>query len=274
MDIIWTENQPPKCVHPLTSPEQIDGLVVPHPSGGLNAKRIEWYHAMVDANQNIEVTLNGHPLEVTVTLSQPGGPIPSAFALAGANLFLWMAMEPERVHTLMQIVTESHMNCVRFFDEMMGRELGHPTGLGCDAAEMVSADMFREFVVPYYLKIWKAYPGPRGFHNCGQNEHLLDLIKDELQITSHNGFGFCVDPAVLAEKMSGCVVLRGGPDPFFIKSESRDNIGGISRKYITMLGMHGGFILSCGGGAALGTPIDNYHALVEASMQLGCVMKD
>lgn len=148
----------------------------------------------------------------------------------------------------MQSVTESHMNCVRFFDEMMGRELGHPTGLASAAVEMVNQDMFREFVVPYYLKIWKAYPGPRGFHNCGQNEHLLNLIRDELRITSHNSFGFCVDPAVLADKMSGRAVLREGPNPFFIKSESRDDIVGIPRKHITMLGMHRGFILSCGGG--------------------------
>ena len=91
-------------------------------------------------------------------------------------------------------------------------------------------------------------------HNCGQSEHLLNLIRDELRITSHNSFGFCVDPAVLADKMSGRVVLREGPDPFFIKSESRDDIVGIPRKHITMLGMPSGFILSCGGGAAPGTP--------------------
>ena len=124
----------------------------------------------------------------------------------------------------MQSVTESHMNCVRFFDEMMGRELGHPTGLAAAAVEMVNQDMFREFVVPYYLKIWKAYPGPRGFHNCGQSEHLLNLIRDELRITSHNSFGFCVDPAVLADKMSGASFCEKGR----ILSSSSRNLGMIS----------------------------------------------
>ena len=81
---------------------------------------------------------------------------------------------------------------------------------------------------------------------------MLNLIRDELRITSHNSFGFYVDPAVLAGKMSEHVVLREGPDPFFIRSESRDDIVGISRKHITILGMHRGFILSCGGGAAPG----------------------
>ena len=178
MDITWLADGPPKCKHPLTEPEQIDGLKVPNPSDGLNARKIEWYHAMVEAVRGIEVTLNGRPFPVDITLGQDGGPIPSAFALAGANMFLWMAIAPERMHRLMEIVTKSHMNCVGFFDEMMGRDPIHPIVLGCDTGEMLSPGMFSEFVVPYYLKIWEAYPGPRGFHNCGKNEHLLDIIRD------------------------------------------------------------------------------------------------
>ena len=81
---------------------------------------------------------------------------------------------------------------------------------------------------------------------------MLHLIRDELRITTHNSFGFCVDPAVLAGKISGHAVLREGPDPFFVRSESRDDIVGISRKHITILGMHRGFTLSCGSGTAPG----------------------
>lgn len=274
MEVTWSENQPPKCRHPLTEPGQVDELEVPDPSAGLNARKIEWYHAMVKAAGDFDVRLNGRPLDVRITLDHPGGPIPSAFALAGSNLFLWMAMEPERVHRLMDVVTESHMRCVRFFDEMMGRDPSHPVGLGCDTAEMIGPDMFREFVVPYYLRIWDVYEGPRGFHNCGKSEHLLDILRDELAITSHNGFGSCVDPLVLAEKMSGRVVLEGGPDPWLIKSGPPEKIVAESRRYIEILAPSGGFILSTGGGAAAGTPTEHFGALVEASKQLGCVMKN
>lgn len=41
-------------VYFLTAPDQIGDLVVLHLSGGLNAKRIEWYHAMVDANRKLK----------------------------------------------------------------------------------------------------------------------------------------------------------------------------------------------------------------------------
>jgi uroporphyrinogen-III decarboxylase len=271
MDITWLDDGPPKCDHPLTEPEQIDDLVVPDPAGGLNAKRIEWYHDMVATCNDIEVTLNGQPLSVEITLGQPGGPIPSAFALSGANMLLWMALEPERMHRLMAIVTESHVNGVRYFDKMMGRDPVHPLLLGCDTGEMLSPEMFRAFVVPYYLEIWEAYPGPRAYHNCGKSEHQLDIVRDDMGVTSHDGFGFCVDPEVLADKMAGRVVLKGGLDPSLVKSGTWQDIVGSAERYIDALGRRGGFILSLGGGAAPGTAVENYQALVEASRGIGCV---
>ena len=270
MDIAWPENGPPKCDHPLKEIEQVDQLAIPSPDGGINARRIEWYYAMVEAVRDIEVTLNGRLLSVDITLGQPGGPIPAAFALAGANMFLWMAAEPDRMHRLMGIVTESHINCVRFFDEMMGRDPVHPVGMGGDAGEMLSPAMFGEFVVPYYRKVWEAYPGPRGFHNCGNTEPLLDIIRDDLAIASHNGFGFCVDPEVLVVKMAGRVVLRGGPDPSLVKSGSYEEIYSAAKTYIETLGQRGGFVLSLGGGAAPGTPVEHYHVMVEASREVVC----
>ena len=143
-----------------------------------------------------------------------------------------MAAEPERIHRLMRIVTESHINCVRLFDAMLGRDPVHSLGLGCDTGELLSPDMFREFVVPCYTRIWAAYPGSRGFHNCGKNEHLLDIIRDDLRISSHNGFGFCVDPQALAEKMSGRVILRGGPHPALVESGSWEEIVEIGRAHV------------------------------------------
>jgi len=272
MEIVWPDDQPPKCTHPLTAPEQIDSLDVPDPAGGLNAKRIEWYTAMRDAVDDFDVRLNGQPLAVNITLGQPGGPIPSAFALAGSNLFLWMMMEPERVHRLMEIVTDSFIRCTAFFDEMMGRDPKHPLGMGCDTGEMLSPELFVEFVVPYYLRVWREYEGPRGFHNCGKNEHLLDSIRDDLGINSHNGFGFCVDPELLAEKMAGRVVLSGGPDPVLVKSGPIEAIIEECVRYIRIVGTRGGYIFSTGGGIAPGTPLEHIHAMVEASRQVGCPM--
>ena len=273
MKITWPDDQPPKCEHPLKEPEQIDALEVPDPAGGLNATYIEWHRVMSEAAAEMDVRLNGEPLEIRVTLGRGGGPIPSAFALAGANLFLWMATDPDRVHRLMDIVTESHIRCIRFFDELMGRDPVHPQGMGADAAEMMSVAMFREFVVPYYLRVWERYPGPRALHNCGKNEHLLASFRDDLGITNYNAFGFSVDPEVIARELGGRVVMDGGPDPMLVKTGPREEIIAVCERYIRVLGTRGGYTLSDGTSTADATPVEHLHAMVEASKRVGPVFE-
>ncbi len=87
MEIVWQEDGPPKCVHPLQSLEDVDRLSVPPPDGGLNARYIEWYRRMRIAAERLDVRLNGEPLRIEVTLSQGGGPIPAAFALAALTKY-------------------------------------------------------------------------------------------------------------------------------------------------------------------------------------------
>ena len=132
MDVRWQRDQPPKCVHPLTRPEEIDELEVPDPAGGLNGRRIAWYEAMRDMADDFDVRLNGRRLELEVTLSHGGGPVPSAFALAGANLMMWTALEPARTHRLMRIATDSHLNCIRHIDGLVRRDGDHAVWLGAD----------------------------------------------------------------------------------------------------------------------------------------------
>ena len=270
MDITWQDDQPPKCDHPLTDPAQIDDLEVPEPASSLNATYIQWQREMADAASDLDVRLNGEPLRIDVTVGHGGGPIPAAYALAGANLFLWMATDPDRVHRLMSIVTESHIRCIRFFDELMGRSVHHPVAMGSDTAEMMSPAMYREFVVPYYLRVWDEFEGTRGFHNCGRNEHLLDIIRDDLGINVNNGFGSCVAPEIVADKMGGSVVMDGGPEAMFVKTARPEAVVDECRRLIGILGRRGGYIMTAGDSAP-GAPPENLNAMVEASKRTGPV---
>ncbi|HUW54998.1 MAG TPA: uroporphyrinogen decarboxylase family protein [Planctomycetota bacterium] len=266
MEIVWQEDGPPKCVHPLQSLEDVDRLSVPPPDGGLNARYIEWHGLMTRAAERLDVRLNGKPLRIEVTLSQGGGPIPAAFALAGVNLFLWVLEDPARTRRLMDVVTQSHLNCIRHYDALVGRDTAHPIWMGCDTGEMLSPAMFREFVVPYYLRVWEQYPGPpRAFHMCGQINHLLTILRDELRITKLDGFGSVTDRGKLADEMSGRLVLQGGPEPLLIFRGNRDEIVRECVSYIRTVGRSGGYILCPGGGAVPGTPTDHFAWMVEAS---------
>jgi uroporphyrinogen-III decarboxylase len=268
MEIIWQEDGPPKCVHPLQSLDDVDRLTVPPPDGALNRRYIAWYHAMRREAERLDVRLNGQPLRIDVTLIHGGGPIPAAFALAGVNLFLWMLVDPDRTHRLMDVVTESHLRCMRYFDQLLGRDGARPIWMGCDTAEMISPGLFEHFVVPYYLRVWAEYPTPpRTFHMCGRIDHLLPLIRDKMRISHLDGFGSVTDRDKLAECMAGRVVLQGGPGHEKLFGASREVAIAECLSYIRTVGRYGGFILQPGGPAPPGTPTERYDVMVEASIR-------
>ncbi|MFC1582454.1 uroporphyrinogen decarboxylase family protein [Planctomycetota bacterium] len=264
MDISW-EGDAPKCSHPLHDPAQIDDLDIPDPDSGLNTMYREWTVGMQAAAEELEVRINDSPVEIRVSKGHGGGPIPAAFALAGENMLMWMLTDPERMHKLMDIVTTSHINCVRYWDELMGREPSQQVWLGCDTAEMLSPELYREFVVPYYNRVWKNFPKRRVMHMCGGIDHLLGIIRDEMQLDFLTGFGFPTDRHKLSEEFSGRVVMSGGPSPMLVKDGSPDAIAAETHDYMATVGRAGGYQLQSGGGIAVGTSLENINAMVSAA---------
>jgi len=269
MEIIWQDNQPPKTVHMLKEPNQIDNLIVFDPTDGLNARRVQWYREMTNQIDDFDVRLNGQNIRLNVTVFHPGGPIPAAYALAGENLLLWMCLDPDRVHKLMEIVTKSFLNCTVYFNELTGRKNNKTIWLGCDTGEMLSPAMFKEFVTPYYLKLWKTFNGGRAFHMCGKIDHLLKIIRYDMEITSLDGFGFSADIGRLKETLAGFSVMKGGPGPMMIYNGPEDEIINKCVEYIKTLGTKGGYILDAGGAIMAGTPHEHIQAMITASKQTG-----
>ena len=273
IEVIFSSDNLPKASHLLHVPEEIDTLTVPHPFNGYNKFRIEWYRAMSAMVDDFNVRLNGEPLKLNVTINHPGGPIPSAFALCGSNLFLWMKTDPDRVHRLMDIVTTSHAQCLAYIDEIKNINPKHALGLGADTGEMINPAMFKEFVVPYYQRLYSQFPYPHLYHMCGKINHILDILRDDLDITLLDGFGFPTDRHLLAEKLAGRVVMRGGPHPLLIYEGSRERIIDECSDYIRTVGCKGGYILSDGNGIMPGTPPEHIEAMVAASEQVGWIGK-
>jgi hypothetical protein len=248
----------------LRAPHDIDALEVPEPTAGAYGVKIEWYHRMREMADEYVVTLDGEPLQVHVTIGSGGGPIPDAYALAGQNLFLWMAQEPDRAHRLLDIVTTAFINLQKYVRDLRGDKY-EGLSLGADAAEMLSAEMFNEFVVPYYLRCYNAFPGSRGLHNCGRLDHLIPLIAQQLQLTRLNGFGFPTNPELLAEWMGGRTVMAGGLNPVLLLRGPTEAIRRESFRYLEILSPYGGYILQDGNNVAPGTPTEHLAVVVEAA---------
>lgn len=271
IEVVFQGDDQPKSIHMLHEVAVIDDLSIPDPYSGHNKMRIDWYHGMKAHLENFDVRLNGESLEVKIDISHPGGPIPSAFALCGSNFFMWMMLDPDRVHRLMEIVTESHLNCIAYMDEIKGTDPIHPIWVGADTGELMGPNQFKEFGVPYYQKLWEKYPGERVYHMCGKMNHLVESVRDDLEINYLSGFGFPTDRVKLANEMGGRVRMWGGPHPVHIFNGSVGAIIEECEDYIRTVGRHGGYILSEGFGLMAGTPPEHIDAMIEASRRVGWI---
>ena len=105
------------------------------------------------------------------------------------NLFIWMYDEPSLVHELMDMVTEAFINWVKLQKEYIGEPLNQsnglqgvwsPEGVGIwisdDDNVSVGAELYGEFVVPYYNKLFKEFEGG-SLHYCGVGTQHLDNFK-------------------------------------------------------------------------------------------------
>jgi hypothetical protein len=109
------------------------------------------------------------------------GPITSAKLLRGQEFFTDLYLHPAAAHRLLDLVTESFIQFARANRRVRGApEDQGGTGLCDDFAGLISPQMWPEFVVPYYERLYAAFgDGPRTMHSellrPGHLPFLLDL---------------------------------------------------------------------------------------------------
>ncbi|MBI2940598.1 MAG: hypothetical protein HYY04_09195 [Chloroflexi bacterium] len=265
----WSDAETPRAIPSLTDPEQVHRLRVPQPESGLAGQRIAWYHEMRELVTQVEVTFNGQPIAVSVKLgSGEGGPFPMALALAGERLFHWAYEAPDVLHALMGITTETFIQQERHVRQLGGAPMGG-CGMGCDGAEMLSPRHFAAFVLPYYERVYQAFPGRRGLHMCGRIGHLLDILAGELRIDALNGFGDVLDRQLLATRMGGRALLIGGVKIATLLAGPPEAIAADCRDALETLAPPGGYVLQDGNNVSPGTPLEHLAVLKQASEDYG-----
>ena len=266
IEVHWSDDQPPKARPAVRVPEDVLELELPDVRAGMFGRIVDWYEEMVKAKDDFEVTFNGEAVPIQVGFGCPGGPFPKALAMAQGNLLQWLCECPEIVRRLMGLMTESHLACERYRRGRLGLSLENG-GAGCDGAEMMSAAMFREFVSPYHLRNYEAFPGTRGLHMCGRIDHLLDILADEWRITGLGGFGACADKGKLAAAMGGRVQMHGGVDCMTLLRGTPGQVREEALSNLEAFAPAGGYMLCDGYNLAPGTPAENLEAMVAAAME-------
>ncbi len=161
----------------ITRPEEIKKLAEPDPQrDGLMPRVLQTIrHFRAES-------------DLPLSFTDPQGPFTTALTLVGPErLFLWLYEYPRAVHELMDLCTEAFIRWVK----VQKAEIGDRSGEGCfphgivlpekfggvwlcdDDCGAVSAAHYREFVVPYLSRIFRAFGGGT-LHFCGSAEQQME----------------------------------------------------------------------------------------------------
>jgi len=210
----------------------------------------------------------GHLVDVG---SDIPAPLSAAAMVVGTeNLLKGMIRYPDKVHTLLQVVTETNLRVVKAFAEL-GVDLGMSDPVA--STSLLSVKQFREFAMPYEKmcidKMRELTGRGSSIHMCGKSKDIWESLL-ETGMTS-----FSIDNAEdleEAKKLIGdrvCIVGNVKPVDTMkngtieeITNEAKECI---RKAYDSPMG----FILSTGCQIPIGTPIENVIAFMDAARNYG-----
>ena len=242
--------------------------------GGLNARQIAFRKAMIELADKYPVRFEGGP--VFYPAANPAlthtsdGPFGVAGDLMGpTEVFLAVKERPDFVSELLRIVTGKLIDWLDFC--WAEERLARPKDLAWtdDLAVSLSAQAYREIVLPSEKRLRFHFDGRLSLHMCGRSDHLLEIFRDELAIHELQGFGYEVDLDRVGEVLGGRVVLLGNVNPMLIHGGTPEQVRAATRRILDKLGPRGGLIIQDGNNIPPGSPVANINAMMEAAEAWG-----
>ncbi len=237
---------------------------------GLNARQVEYRKAMMRVAEKYPVRFRGGPVfypgENPSLTHTSDGPFGVAGDLMGpTELFLAVKERPDFVRELMRIVTDKLIEYLDFCWEEERLPVPKDFAWTDDLAVSLSAESFRDIVLPSEKRLRFHFDGWTSLHMCGRSDHLLEIFRDDLGIHELQGFGYEVDLDRIAEALGGRVVLIGNVDPLLIRFGTPPEVRAATRRVLEKLGPCGGLIVQDGNNIPPGSPLENINAMMEAS---------
>ena len=201
-EIVFPDVTPPFLVKPLVaSPQDVEKLGSPDPAQGRMGDRVLAVRTMVR-----------HAGDTAMVAGWVDGAFAEACTVCGLSNFMTLLIDdPATAHRLLEKLTDIEIGFA-----MAQLEAGAVMiGLGDAAASLISAEMYREFVLPYEQRIVKAIHEGGGLvklHICGNTTALIhDVIScgaDLFNIDHSVDFGFAAEVYGNA-----AVAFKGNIDP-------------------------------------------------------------
>jgi uroporphyrinogen-III decarboxylase len=262
--ILWRDDQPPSFVPWLESVRDVARLRLPNPTDNMGGRKLSYIEEVQFLINKFHVWLEGEPILLRVGPGWQEGPFTAALHMAGDQVFDWAEQEPNALHDLLAIITEASIDYERTVRQLVEADMAGAC-IRSSGTEALSEELYREFVLPYSLQIYEAFPGPRRLHMWGDINHLLELLLDEQGITHLDGCGSKVDTQHLVDTMGGKVVVRGKLDPDVLLNGTTEEVTQAAWEVLEAFLEVGGLVLSNGDEIHPNTPVENLNALVIAA---------
>lgn len=241
---------------------------------GINARQTAYRRRMMEVAEKYPVRFRGGPVfypGANPALTHTSdGPFGVAGDLMGATeIFIAVKERPDFVRELLRIVTGKLIAYLDFCREE--EKLPEPRDFAWtdDLAVSLSAETYREIVLPYEKILRFHFDGRTSLHMCGRSDHLLEIFRDELRIHELQGFGYEVGLERIRDVMGGRVVLLGNVNPMLIHSGTPHEVREATRRVIEVLGPSRGLIVQDGNNIPPGSPLANINAMMEAAERYG-----
>jgi len=183
-----------------------------------------------------------------------------------------MADEPERLHRLLDFITEATIRRLTAWRKLAGIPIPQDGfGFADDSIALISTAMYREHLLPYHRCLCEAFgtSAPRGVHLCGDSTRHFRTLRDELNIRSFDT-GFPVDFGALRRELGPDVRIQGGPHVHFLMQATPGEVREEVRRILQSGVLDGGFfVLREGNNLAPGTPLENTGAMYHAGLEFG-----
>jgi hypothetical protein len=273
-EIAWPENETLHSLPTIHTVEAMNRHQAPPPGSGLWGRARDWWLQMRDFTRETKLTFNGVEGSVGVPQLTIGCLSPHMIAvdLVGIDFYWWQIEYPAECHAFLARITQGLIDAQRYFMTIDTRPLGG-FGFAEDTAQIMSADQFREFCVPYTGRLFDTFgaglAGGRGLHMCGQSTHLHQVLVDDLRISSFDIFGYPVEPKVAARNLGGRMYLWGNINPMLMLRGTKAQVKQAALEALEALAPCGGYRLGDGANVCPGTSLENLAALTEASEEYG-----
>ncbi|MBL7225250.1 MAG: hypothetical protein ISS59_03875 [Desulfobacteraceae bacterium] len=255
--IQWPEGGMPMAQPVLTSMADVRSLRPIDPmKDGLMPKALEEYRYLWDKLDTKYIDEYGYLDGIAMSF----GPVELAAAIMGhGNFYLNILDEPQLMHNLLEITTESVIRWIKAQENVNGRI--KRLGIADHIPGQISLQHFEEFWLPYSNRVVEAFPNATVIYH---NEFPVPYLEALADFKFHV-FHFGGELAAVKSLLGGHRTLMGNLHPVdTLLNGSPDEIQKETLECLRVGSLGGRFLLSSAGGLAPDTPIENLKAIETA----------